>query len=792
MRFHKLALYGFAIAAARSLYGNGGCARADEITTPPEANVEETVPYSYPEGSEAFEFQAEVNKMLDIVVNSLYQNKDVFLRELISNAQDALDKIRFLSIENPELMKDKDELEVKISYDRDEKTITITDSGIGMTHDELVNNLGTVARSGTSKFIEAMQEGSADMSMIGQFGVGFYSTFLVADRVRVASKSPSEPVQYVWESMNGEDTFHLYEDPRGNTLGRGTEITLFLKEDAVEYLDVKKLKTLSTFYSEFLTHPILIRTTKTIMVPKGKEEKEESLEDIDELEMKDEDEEEEEEEEEMEEVTTEEWEQLNTNKPIWSREKDDITDDEYQSFYKIVSKGAHTNATRWIHFNAEGNINFKSILYLPGEFPTQLYNFAQEAHNEMRLYVKRVLISDSFPLLPRYLGYVKGVVDSEDLPLNVNRETLQEDKIVRVISKKLVRKVIEMIRKLSQEKIEDEEEEVEVELDEEGNPIEQVPKPPKEHPYIKFYKEFGHSLKYGAIEDKSNRDKLMKLLRFKSSKFMGENDWVSLSEYIERMKDWQTEIFYLAGEKLEQIDESEYMDLFKSKDVEVLYFDHPFDEYLVANIMDFDGKKFQSIAKANIKLKDEDEDLVKRRQTAYTNMFKPLKEFLKKTYGDSIFRTLVSTRLIDAPAMISGEEWSYTANMERIFKAQASDGKNMMGPSHKVFEFNPRHPFMIKLNEMVTPPEGSDEEFVSSPEAEDLAWLIHDTALLQSGYPLPKMADYSKRMSRIMQTAMGLDSLELAEEINPPEEEDEPPELDEMPEGLNIEDFDLD
>lgn len=802
MRFDRFCLSAVALLASGYQYGNFYGVVAEEEAVASEAPPAEAEPYAYPEKSEEYEFQAEVNKMLDIVVNSLYQNKDVFLRELISNAQDALDKIRFLSIENPKFLDDKEELEVRISYDKDEKSISVTDSGVGMTHDELVKNLGTVARSGTGKFLDGIKDGTADMSMIGQFGVGFYSAFLVSDRVRVASKHPTEAKQLVWESKNGESAFHVYDDPRGSTLGRGTEITLFLKEDCEEYLDESKLKELTTFYSEFLTHPIYVKTTNTEMVPKPKEETEddsESAKDEDEdLEMKEDEDDEtddEDEEPEMEEITTVSWDQLNANKPIWTRSKEEITDDEYQAFWKVVSKDSYENATSWTHFNAEGNINFQSILYIPPEIPSSMMGVGETKGNEMKLYVKKVLISDTFELLPTWLAFVKGVVDSDDLPLNVNRETLQENKIIGIISKKLVRKVLEMLKSLDKEPEEEEEDDVsEVEIDDDGNTIETPPKEKKVNPYLAWYEKFHPSLKIGAIEDYKNRERIMKLLKFHSSKSKGKNDWVTLPQYIENMPEWQDQIFFMSGKDLKEIDNSDFMDRFKSKDVEVLYLDHPVDEYLVSNINMFDGKKFQSIAQDGVKIKDEDENLVKRRSKAYEKKFKPLVKFLKDTFNNNVFNVKISDRLEDAPAMVSAGSFGHTANMERLIKSQPNVGQSMQN-SYKVLELNPRHPFIVDLNDKVSPPEFlSDEEKTDfTPPSEeiykDIAWTLYDTALLNSGFDLTDVKSHSKRMSNVMMKALEVESLELADEIEPPEEDDEPPE--EIPGmgGLNMDDF---
>lgn len=832
MRFHRLALTAVAalLSVGTPLYGgNNGLALAEDAAA--DAAAESTSASTPPEDAETFEFEAEVHRMLDIVVNSLYQNKDVFLRELISNASDALDKVRFLALTKPEFMEGKPELEVRIEYDEDAKTLTVRDSGIGMTHDDLVKNLGTVARSGTTKFIEAMGEGSADMGMIGQFGVGFYSTFLVADKVTVASKHPESDAQYVWESVNGSSEFFVAKDPRGNTLGRGTEITLHLKEDAEEYAAGDRVRNLAKYYSEFVMHPIHLRTSKMEEVEvedeeeegeaeekkegeegEAEEEKEgeegEEKKEEDDLEI-DEEEEAEEKPKETKEVLTHSWEEVNTEQAIWTRSKEEITDEEYQGFWKkSLSKSAMSDAKSWIHFNAEGNINFKSILYLPDEVPPSLMqgNFDMERKGGLKLYVRKVLISDEFELMPKYLSFIKGVVDSDDLPLNVNRETLQESKIIKVISKKLVRKALEMLRKLADKdkapaKKEDDEEK-EVEVDEEGNVIETPEEDEEEDeidrpkPYLEWYKKFAPSLKMGVIEDEANRGKLAKLLRFKSSKTEAEDEYISLPEYVERMKDWQDDVYVFAGQNIDELEKSHFMEQFLEKDVEVLYLTDPVDEYMIQSMRDFEGKKFTAISKEGIKFKDEDEDMVKRREKAYKKKFKPLTKWLNKLYGPSIMRVSISKRLGKAPAIVSSAEYGHSANMERIMRAQAfQHGQDeMMMRAMRVLEINPRHPFIEKLLEGCPPEEDEEASGFSVEESvEDAAWLLYDMALMNGGFPIQDTKDYSQRMTKVLQTVMGVEDLTLSEEISPPEEEDEPPEVDmDGNEGINLEDFDLD
>ena len=840
IRFHKLAL-GAALVATLGLIApphsmmssNGGSnaacffAAAVEMTDA-EKNAEDSAAsaaaeelltasaaaatYAPPAGSSSFAYEAEVSKMLDIVINSLYTNKDIFLRELISNASDALDKIRFLSVTKPELLGNTPDLEMKVEYDPDAKTLTVRDTGIGMTKDDLIKNLGTVARSGTTNFIKALSESEKNnVNMIGMFGVGFYSTFLVADRVTVASKNNDEDTQYVWESLNGESSFHVGPDPRGNTLGRGTEITLHLKEEADQYLSPYKLKELIRHYSEFVTHPVSLRQIKTVKVPKEMDEFDEEEEDeVVEEEKKDteegdtaddvdgekkEDMKEEKKKKkkvpEMEDVTTYEYEQINTDPAIWARDKENITDDEYQTFWQTLAKGdGGDKAEDWTHFNAEGNINFKSILYVPSEVPYQLQQGQlDQMVNGLRLYVRKVLISDEFDLMPRYLSFVKGVVDSDDLPLNVNRELLQESKIVKIIKKKLVRKAIELIRKMALAPMPDDDDDAaEAEMDADGNPI-ILDKPKKTHPYITWYKKFGLSLKMGAIDDSPNRDKLQKLLRFKSSKTDGEDDYVTLQEYVDRMKDWQKDIYVFPGESMKQLKESSFMDAFVDRDVEVLYLTDAIDEYYLGQVREFSGHKYRDITKEGVKFSDEDEDLAKRRAKVYADKFKPLTKFLKKLYGSDVSRVSISKRLGRAPAIVSSSEYGNSANMDRIMRAQAWAHKEQ--PMDNLFptgimELNPRHPFVIKLLDSL--PEDEDVDVPDS--VKDTAWILLDMATMSGGFPIRDPKKYAARMTRVLKSNLGVDTLDLVDEIDPPIADDEPDEP--TMETPNFDNFDFD
>ena len=661
-----------------------------------------------------------------------------------------------------------------------------------MTHDELVSNLGTVARSGTTKFMEALKEsGNTDdtMSQIGQFGVGFYSAFLVSDRVTVASKHPTSPVQHVWESTSESGDFLVYPDPRGSTLERGTEITLHLKEDAMEYADQDRLRELTKHFSEFVVYPISLRTMTTMTVDVEDDEEEggeakEEKKDEDDLEVgEDEEASEEEPKKKTKEVQVESWDVLNGNKAIWTREKDSITEEEYQSFWSVLSGEEHTKAASYSHFEAEGNINFKSLLYLPEEVPIhyRLGNMDPVEHG-MRLFVRRVMISDSYEFLPKYLGFIRGVVDSDDLPLNVNRESLQESKIIKIIKKKVVRKCIEMIKHFADKN--DTVEEAEVEVDDEGNVSEPVEK--KDSRYVEWYKKFSPNLKLGVIEDEANRSKLIKLLRFQTSKSDGQ--LISLDTYLENMKEWQDQIYVLGGTSVEEVESSPYLEIAKEKDVEVVYMLDPIDEYMVKQVLDYKDKKFTQISSESAKFKDEDEDLIKRREKAYKKKFDPLMKWMKKIFTDKIFRVQIAKKSLGSiPAIVSSSDFGNSANMERIMRAQAlQHGMDpMQFMSMKVLEINPRHPLILKLLE------DTEDDSNVSQDVIDGAWMIFDMAMLNGGFNVADAKAHNKRIMKILKSQSGLASFDLEPEINPPEEEDEPPEVEGMG-GLNMEDFNLD
>eukprot|EP00519_Triparma_laevis_P012159 CAMPEP_0182503768 /NCGR_PEP_ID=MMETSP1321-20130603/15948_1 /TAXON_ID=91990 /ORGANISM="Bolidomonas sp., Strain RCC1657" /LENGTH=818 /DNA_ID=CAMNT_0024708991 /DNA_START=49 /DNA_END=2505 /DNA_ORIENTATION=- len=759
--------------------------------------------------SEKFEFQAEVNRLMDIVINSLYKNKEIFLRELISNASDALDKIRFKSIEDKDALAGEKNLEVRISFDRESRTVTIADTGVGMTKTELIENLGTVAKSGTTNFMEQLGGESStsgdDLSMIGQFGVGFYSIYLVSDRVTVASKSNDDPDQHVWTSM-ADGSFVVGKDPRGNTLGRGTEITMYLKDDASEFLDDYKLESMVKKYSEFITFPIYLRkTVAETVLAEGEEEEYEDGEEEDDLDDLDEGEEDDEEEEVVgdkykvgdvevpvgeggydpdedsphdpsikTEVFKFEWVRANDNVAIWSREKEEVTDDEYKEFYTNLSKDG-TTSENWIHFKAEGEVEFKGIMYIPDEAPHDMWDRYYDKEAKIRLYVRKVLISDEFDdLVPQYLNFIRGVIDSDDLPLNVNRESLQQSKILKVMGKKIVRKALEMLRKMAtQDKDFEEDEE---DKDEKGEV--------KKAPYIRFWEQFGKSMKLGVIEDSSNRSKLIKLLRYRTST-TGEDSWRSLEDYVADMKEWQQHIYYIAGADIETVSKSAFCEKLHKKGLEILYLVDPIDEYAMQQITEFDGKRLMSVTKEGLKFGDEDEDLVAGREKAYNKKFQPLTRFLKQTYDKNVNKVVVSQRVEDSPVVIVTGQWGNSANMERIMRAQAfsDSNKNSYLNAQKTMEINPRHPLITKLLEMVL----EDER---SQAAKDAAMMLYDTASLISGFQIEEIEDFNTRMLRVLKDNMGVESFDLEEEIEPEEEEeDEEDEEDEEENAFDIDDL---
>merc|ERR1719400_1836886 len=731
------------------------------------------------EGSEKHEFQAEVSRLMDIIINSLYTDKQVFLRELISNAADALEKARFHSVQDDSFLGDTKDLEVKLEHDPDAKTISIVDSGIGMSKADLINNLGTVAKSGTTNFLEAMAEG-ADANLIGQFGVGFYSAFLVADKVTVTSKCNDDPVQHVWES-SADASFTVVPDPRGNTLGRGSRVTLHLKEDAHDYLSEDKLKEASKKYSQFIQFPIYVKVKKEVDAEAEEEDDDDDKEDEeekDDVETKDE-EEKEEKKDKPSKKTVFEWEQVNTQKAIWLRSKEEVTEEEYTEFYKSISKD-YLDPLAYTHFNAEGEIEFKSILFLPKKAPFDMMDNYWTKKSEVKLFVRRVLVAEKFDeLLPRYLNFVRGVVDSDDLPLNVSREQLQQNKIMKVISKKLVRKVLELMKKLAKEEESGEDEDEDKEEGEEKKEEEKEEKTDKkdeEGTWSKFWKEFNKNLKMGCYEDDSNRSKLSKLLRFRTTK--SEDKEVSLDKYLDRMQESQESIYFMSGDSIDTMKKAPALQIFKKKDLEVLMLDDHLDEPCLQKLADYEGKKFVSIQKADVKLDETEEE--KKKFSKIKDMYKPLTDWWKdsltdftekgamKDAGVKIEKVEISKRLTDSPVVVVTSQFGYSAQQEKVMKAQAFQNKEQLSmmSGRKTLEINPNHPVVADLLSKIK----ADKDDLA---AKDTAQVLFQTALIESGYELADASALVNRVYRLMSKELGVDPDAPLTEVEVPEEEEE-------------------
>merc|ERR1711881_273083 len=694
--------------------------------------------------AEKFEFQAEVTRLMDIIINSLYSNKEIFLREIISNASDALDKIRFLAVTDKDALGEGDtaKLEMRISPDKSKDTLTLTDRGIGMTKQDLINNLGTIAKSGTSSFLEKLKEGG-DINLIGQFGVGFYSVYLVADKVTVKTKH-NDDKQYIWEST-ADSSFTIKEDPAGNTLGRGSEITLHLKDDCKEFTEPDKIKDLVKKYSEFISFPIYLKETKTVEKEVPVEEEKKETKKV------------------SEEVV--EWNQVNSEKAIWTRSPRDVEEDEYNRFYSTISKDTEKPLTK-MHFSAEGEIEFKSILFVPKKAPYDLLEGKAKSAN-IKLYVRRVFITDEFEdLMPRWLSFIKGVVDSEDLPLNVSREMLQTSKVLRVIKKKLVTKALEMIRKMAEKKKkkEDKDEAKEGEEDKAKDPAEEAE---DNENYLNFWKEFQKAIKLGLYEDSSNRTKLAKLLRFQTSK-TGDN-WTSLEKYISRMAKGQKNIYYISAESKEQAEKSPYLERFRKKGIEVLYYTDPIDEYAMPQLTEFKGFQFMGANKENLKFDDDAESEAKLKKLGETH--KQLTDWMKETLGAKIEKAVVSNRLLETPAIIVSSQYGWSTNMERIMKAQTmgTQDKSQQMVSQKTLEINPAHPLIRELKTRV-------EADAKDQEAIDSVNTLFDVALIGTGLTPADPNEFAARLQTLMRLGLGVSKDAPIEEpevtLDPPKEEE--------------------
>jgi molecular chaperone HtpG len=668
---------------------------------------------------ETFAFQAEINQLMSLIINTFYSNKEIFLRELISNSSDALDKIRYNSLSDNSILEKQPELFIHLVPDKTNKTLSIIDSGVGMSKQDLISLLGTIAQSGTKSFMEAVSSG-ADVSCIGQFGVGFYSAYLVADRVTVSSKN-NDDEQYIWESTAG-GTFTVRRDTTGEPLGRGTKITLYLKEDQLSFLDEHRLKELVKKHSEFINYPISLWVEKT-------EEKEVSDDENSETE-KVEDSKPEGDEPKIEEVTDEKpekvkktkkvqevshsWDLMNKQKPIWTRPPAEVTDEEYHTFYKALSNDWEEPIAQK-HFKTEGQLDFTTLLFVPKRAPFDLFSSNSKKQSNIKLYVRRVFITDNCEeLCPEWLAFVKGVVDSEDLPLNISRELLQQNKILKVMRKNIVKKCIDTFTELSE----------------------------KEEDYKTFYEQFSKNLKLGVHEDSANRSRLVDLLRFPSTK-VSEGLGTSFKDYVSRMPESQKEIYYITGESVVSVKNAPFLETLKKRGYEVLYLVEAIDEYITQQIKDYDGKKLVCITKGDLQLEETPEE--KQQFEELSKKTEDLCKLIKSTLGNKIEKAVCSKRIVESPCCLVSSEYGYSANMERIMKAQAlgNGPSHMYMSSNKTLEINPKNSIIQGLVN------NTDEKNVR-----DFIWLLYESALLTSGYSLDDPVQFANRIHSILEAGL--------------------------------------
>ncbi|MGQ3890990.1 molecular chaperone HtpG [Legionella sp. CNM-4043-24] len=619
-------------------------------------------------------FQTEVKQMLHLVVHSLYSNKEIFLRELISNASDALDKLRFLALANSSLYEGDTDLRIVIESNEKLKTITIKDNGIGMSWDEAIENLGTIAKSGTKEFLSQLgSENSKDSQLIGQFGVGFYSAFIVADKVTVKSRRAGLAADegIVWQST-GDGEFTIAQEKRAE---RGTEITLHLKADEDEYLSDWRLRSIISKYSDHICWPIVMKKAKDTDDEKEADSK-----------------------------AADEFETVNKATALWTLQKSEISDDEYKALYKHISHD-YQDPLVWSHNHVEGKQDYISLLYVPGHAPFDMWQ--QESRHGLKLYVKRVFIlDDAVQFLPRYLRFIKGIIDASDLPLNVSREILQDNKQVESIKAASTKRVLSMLEKLSQDP----------------------------EAYQRFWNEFGLVMKEGPVEDFANREAIARLLRFASTHNGSDKQITSLADYVSRMPETQDKIYYITASSYNAAKNSPHLEIFKKKGIEVLLLSDRIDEWLVGYLSEFEGKKLQSISKGKVDIEAGDDEESKAQEETMAPMLKQIKDVL----GEKVKDVAITNRLTDSPACVVADENDMGLEMQRILQAA---GQQLPG-SKPVFEINPQHALIKRLHAME-----DDNQF------SEWVVVLFEQAVLAEGGQLDNPADFVSRVNRLLLSA---------------------------------------
>ena len=619
------------------------------------------------------QFETEITQLLDLMIHSLYSKKEIFLRELISNASDAIDKRRFEALTDASLLPDESEMRVQISLNKEENTITIADTGLGMNKDEVIENIGTIARSGTKKFMQALEsakdEKNDDVNLIGQFGVGFYSVFMVADEVTLVTRKAGEDKATCWVST-GKGEYSLEECKKDEV---GTTITLKLKESETEYADEFRVESIIKKYSDHISLPVELE--KTITVESDDEESEEKTE-------------------------TKEWQAVNTGVAIWARNKSDIEEEEYNNFYQSLTYDMEAPIST-LHHRVEGNLEYTSLLFIPKKAPFDLYQ--QNGKRGLQLYVKRVFIMDDAEnLLPNYLRFVKGVIDAQDLPLNVSREILQTNKDIEKIKGRVIKRVIDELTRIGKDDAEQ---------------------------YQNFWGEFGQVIKEGVVEDFANKDKLLPLLRFASTHNDNDVQNVSFAEYVERMNDDQEAIYFITAQNFAAAKGSPHLEVFKKKGIEVLLLSDPVDEWLANSVNEFDGKALKSVSKGDIELDEEEKQAHEEQEKEFSDVITAVKESL----GEHVKDVRLTHRLTDSPACLVADENDPGANLERIMKAMGQD----MPTSKPILELNPEHSIVKKLEK-------------GSADLNDWAMVLFDQAALAEGAQLQNPADYVKRINKLL------------------------------------------